>query len=86
MLAWRMSTPSAPLPGAAGPPSIDPPAGAVDPRLAALTASLVARLGRVCRGWDAAAFDALVDHIARTQLRWADQESERTMTLGGDGA
>ncbi|GJG87318.1 hypothetical protein tb265_24990 [Gemmatimonadetes bacterium T265] len=31
-----------------------------------------ARLGAVCRHWEAADFDALVDRIARTKLRWAD--------------
>lgn len=46
----------------------------VDARLAPLTASLVARLGPVCRHWDAAAFDALVARVARTQLRWADRD------------
>ena len=45
-----------------------------DPRLAALAASLSARLGPVCRDWDPAEFRALVERIARTQLRWAERD------------
>jgi hypothetical protein len=57
---------------ASGPASV-----AADAQLAALAASLAARLRGVCADWDAAEFDALVQRIARTQLRWADR---------GDGA
>ncbi len=48
-------------------------ASAADARLAALTASLAERLRAVCRDWEAAEFDALVDRIARTKLRWTDR-------------
>ncbi len=67
MLASLMTTPSPTPAGDAGAPD------GSDVRLARLTASLVARLGAVCRNWDAAEFGALVERIARTQLRWADR-------------
>ena len=56
--------------GAASPGSDG--AGA-DPRLATLAAALAARLGAVCRDWDAGEFQAVVERIARTKLRWADR-------------
>ncbi len=59
------------------PPGENTPVPAADARLDTLTASLAARLGAACQGWDAAEFQALVARIARTQLRWADR---------GDGA
>ena len=62
MLIWLMST-----------PTTLPPGGAADARLAALTASLATRLRAVCDDWEAAEFDALVERIARTKLRWADR-------------
>ena len=54
-----------------------PDGAAADARLSALAASLTARLRGVCADWDAGEFDALVQRIARTKLRWADR---------GDGA
>ena len=74
MLDWTMTTP-APEPStrsAAGSAAGNAAAGP-DARLAALTASLATRLRTVCRGWDGAEFDALVERIARTQLRWRDR-------------
>ncbi len=62
-MADGSSTPSA----AAG-----PDAAAADVRLSALAASLATRLRGVCADWDAGEFDALVQRIARTKLRWTD--------------
>lgn len=74
MLTWPMSTSAYPPPAGAPPTAgAGPREPAADARLDALTASLAARLGGVCRGWDVAEFQALVGRIARTQLRWADQ-------------
>ena len=70
MLAWLMTTPSPPPPGGLTDAAA---ADGGDARLAPLTAALAARLGSVCRGWDAAEFTALVDRIARTRLRWEDR-------------
>ena len=64
-MADGSSTPSA----AAGP---DP--ATADARLSALATSLATRLRGVCADWDAGEFDALVQRIARTKLRWADRE------------
>ena len=50
-----------------------PDGAAADVRLSALAASLATRLRGVCAGWDAGEFDALVERIARTKLRWADR-------------
>jgi type IV secretory pathway TrbD component len=74
MFAWTMKLPvprssdsaAAHASGAGGAP-------AADDRLAVLTASLAERLRAVCRDWEAAEFDALVDRIARTKLRWTDR-------------
>ncbi len=66
VFAWIMTTSSPQSTGGDG-------ASAADARLPALTASLAARLRAVCRDWDAAEFDALVERIARTKLRWADR-------------
>ncbi len=66
MFAWTVTTPAPQSARGDG-------ASAADARLPALTASLAARLRAVCRGWDAAEFDALVERIARTKLRWADR-------------
>ncbi len=63
-MADGRSTPSA----AAG-----PDAATVDARLSALAASLATRLRGVCADWDAREFDALVERIARTKLRWTDR-------------
>ncbi len=68
MLAWHMSMFTSPTP-----PGASASGPAADARLDALTASLAARLGAACQGWDAAEFQALVARIARTQLRWADR-------------
>lgn len=45
-----------------------------DPRLAPHVAWLAARLGPACRHLDPPAFQALVERIARTQLRWRDED------------
>ncbi len=74
MFAWTMKMPvprssdsaAAHASGVGGAP-------AADARLAVLTASLAERLRAVCRDWEAAEFDALVDRIARTKLRWTDR-------------
>ena len=50
-----------------------PDGAAADVRLSALAASLATRLRGVSAGWDAGEFDAVVQQIARTQLRWADR-------------
>jgi hypothetical protein len=50
-----------------------PDAATVDARLSALAGSLATRLRAVCADWDAGEFDALVERIARTKLRWADR-------------
>ncbi len=64
--------------GSAMPAAASGPDGAAaDARLSALAASLATRLRAVCADWDAGEFDALVQRIARTKLRWADR---------GDGA
>ncbi len=39
----------------------------------ALAVSLATRLRAVCADWDAGEFDALVERIARTKLRWTDR-------------
>lgn len=44
-----------------------------DPRVPALAASLTLRLRGVCRDWEAAEFEAVVERIARAKLRWADR-------------
>ena len=44
-----------------------------DPRLASQVAELSMRLRAVCADWREAEFDALVQRIARTKLRWADE-------------
>ena len=54
-------------------PSAATPTAALDARLAPIAASVAARLGAVCREWDVAEFQALVERIARTKLRWADR-------------
>lgn len=41
-------------------------------RLTPLVTDLQRRLRPLCRDWDEAEFDALVDRIARCKLRWAD--------------
>ena len=50
-----------------------PDAATADVRLSALAASLATRLRAVCVDWDAGEFDALVERIVRTKLRWADR-------------
>lgn len=45
-----------------------------DSRLTLLTADLRRRLRRVCQHWDDAEFDALVQKIARTKMRWGDPD------------
>jgi hypothetical protein len=50
-----------------------PDGAAADARLSALAASLATRLRAACADWDAGEFDALVERIARTKLRWADR-------------
>ena len=50
-----------------------PDGAATDAQLSALAASITVRLRGVCADWDAAEFDALVQRIARTKLRWADR-------------
>jgi hypothetical protein len=62
-MADGSSTPSA----AAGPDA------AADVRLSVLAASLATRLRGVCADWEAREFDALVERIARTKLRWTDR-------------
>ena len=52
-----------------------PDGAAADARLSALAASLATRLRGVCGEWDVGEFDTLVQRIARTKLRWADQGS-----------
>ena len=60
--------------GSAMPAAASGPDGAAaDARLSALAASLAARLRAVCADWDAGEFDALVERMARTKLRWADR-------------
>lgn len=66
MLAWCMTTPPPVLP--------EPAAVRADPRLAPQMAGLAARLGPACRHWEPAAFAALVERIARMQLRWSDRD------------
>ena len=44
-----------------------------DPRVVPLVAELRRRLRPACRGWDEAAFEALLHHMARTKLRWTDE-------------
>ena len=44
-------------------------------QLAELTAALAVRLASVCRDWNPAVFDALVERMARTKLRWAEREA-----------
>ncbi len=63
-MADGSSTPSA----AAG-----PDAAITDVRLSVLAASLATRLRAVCADWEAREFDALVERIARTKLRWTDR-------------
>lgn len=46
--------------------------GRTDPRLAPLKLALGTRLRAACSTWDPAAFDALIDQIARRKLRWID--------------
>jgi hypothetical protein len=46
---------------------------AADARLSTLAASLATRLRAVCADWEAREFDALVERIARTKLRWTDR-------------
>jgi hypothetical protein len=62
-MADGSSTPSA----AAGPDA------ATDVRLSVLAASLATRLRVVCADWEVGEFDALVERIARTKLRWTDR-------------
>ena len=59
---------------AGGVPGADPPphAPANDPRINAVATGVAARLRAACEGWDAAEFEALVERIARTKVRWAD--------------
>jgi hypothetical protein len=45
-----------------------------DPRLAPLVARLTERLRPVCADWDETRFQAIVLHIARTELRWGDAD------------
>jgi hypothetical protein len=47
-------------------------AGALDGRIAGLAADLRGRLALVCRDWDEADFEALVQQMARTKARWTD--------------
>ncbi len=45
-------------------------AGRADPRVERHVAELRGRLRPVCREWPEAEFDALVQRIARTKVRW----------------
>ena len=46
-----------------------------DAQFAQLRAALAVRLAAVCRDWDPTAFDALIERMARTKLRWAEREA-----------
>jgi hypothetical protein len=48
-------------------------AAPVDPRLERLAAELRGRLRPACRNWGDAEFEAVVQRIARTKLRWIDR-------------
>lgn len=50
----------------------DPHGMMTESSVARLMAEISARLGPVCRGWDAAEFEAVVREIARRKLRWGD--------------
>jgi hypothetical protein len=50
--------------------------GPASPGLAREVAELRERLRPVCRDWGDAEFEALVQRMARTKLRWADGERE----------
>ena len=73
MMAWLMTTPSKTPAGGAHDAATFDGRGSLDARVSPLAASLAQRLAAVCRNWDAAEFDALVQRIARMKLRWVDQ-------------
>ena|SRR5690349_6393516 len=57
-----------------GAPSAAPEPRPADPRVAALADDLRRRLRPVCRDWDDADFEAVIERIAGIKARWTDGE------------
>jgi hypothetical protein len=71
-MAMRAVPPERARAGGADRPGDGTSTGPANPGLARQVAELSARLRPVCQDWGEAEFEALVLHIARMKVRWAE--------------